>query len=184
MTIRRLDAADAVAYRALMLDAYAAHPDAFTATVDERGPLPLDWWVARLSHELVLGAWDDDRLVGAAGLGVETRPRTRHKATLYGMVVAATHARRGIGTRLVDALLDRASDLPPLRIVQLTVTDGNDAARSLYERCGFAAFGVEPFAVASGDGFAAKVHLWIDLASRTKRARAEAADVATASTHA
>ncbi|MBS0426345.1 MAG: GNAT family N-acetyltransferase, partial [Proteobacteria bacterium] len=47
MPVRRLAPADAPAYRALMLDAYARHPEAFTSTVAEREPLPLAWWEAR-----------------------------------------------------------------------------------------------------------------------------------------
>ena len=47
-----------------------------------------------------------------------------------------------------------------VRVVQLTVTDTNEAARRLYERCGFAAFGTEPLALRFGDGFAGKVHMW------------------------
>ncbi len=169
VALSRLSADDAPAYRRLMLDGYGRHPDAFTATVDERAALPLDWWIARIERDIVIGARDGDRLVGAAGLERATRPKTRHKATLFGMVVEPAHSGRGIGRRLVDALLDEACRQPRLRVVQLTVTDGNAAARSLYERCGFTAFGIEPFAVASGSGYASKVHLWIDLAVRDAR---------------
>jgi len=45
-------------------------------------------------------------------------------------------------------------------VVQLTVSDVNAAARALYEGCGFTAFGVEPMAVALGDGYVDKVHMW------------------------
>jgi hypothetical protein len=36
----------------------------------------------------------------------------------------------------------------------------------LYERCGFAAFGVEPMAMALGPAWHAKVHMWCDVAVR------------------
>jgi hypothetical protein len=48
MPIRRLVPDDAQAYRALMLEAYERHPDAFTSTATERAALPLSWWEARL----------------------------------------------------------------------------------------------------------------------------------------
>ena len=101
VVIGRLVVDDAAAYRRLMLDGYRMHPDAFTATVDERGGLPLAWWEARIADEFVVGAWDDGALVGVAGLVGESRPKTRHKATLFGMYVGAAHAGRGIGRRLV-----------------------------------------------------------------------------------
>ncbi|KEZ64645.1 GNAT family acetyltransferase, partial [Pseudomonas syringae pv. syringae FF5] len=50
-----------------------------------------------------------------------------------------------------------------LRVVQLTVTQGNTEAVGLYERMGFVTFGLEPLAVAVGNGFVAKVHMWKDL---------------------
>ncbi|MET3494814.1 GNAT family N-acetyltransferase [Variovorax boronicumulans] len=167
--VRRLTAADAAAYRALMLNAYATHPSAFTTTVAEREDLPLSWWAQRLGAEsdapsVVYGAFDDSgALVGAAGLSFGGRERERHKATLFGMSVIASARRAGFGRRLVLALLDHARAHGGLRLVQLTVTEGNSAAQTLYERCGFRVFGVEPQAVALDDVFFAKVHMWCDL---------------------
>jgi ribosomal protein S18 acetylase RimI-like enzyme len=171
MEIRRLALSDAAPYRALMLDGYAAHPEAFVASVAERGPLPLAWWESRIDTECVFGAWTGDRLVGVAGFVGETRPKTRHKATLYGMYVDVGFTRRGIGERLVVTILDQATMQQPLRIMQLTVTDGNRPAQALYERCGFVAFGVEPYAITTDNGYVAKVHMWLDLATRAKAQR-------------
>jgi RimJ/RimL family protein N-acetyltransferase len=40
------------------------------------------------------------------------------------------------------------------------VSQGNQAAQALYQRCGFVAFGLEPFAVRVHNGYVAKVHMW------------------------
>ena len=167
--VRRLTTADAAAYRALMLEAYATHPSAFTTTVDERAGLPLRWWEERLGADtgeasVVYGAFDEaGMLVGAAGLSCETRQRARHKATLFGMTVATSARRAGFGRRLVLAVLAHARSLERLRLVQLTVTEGNSTAQVLYERCGFQVFGVEPLAIAVDGALLAKVHMWCDL---------------------
>lgn len=167
-TVRRLVPADAPVYRALMQGAYARHPDAFTSSAAERAALPLSWWQARLdpspdAKEVVLGAFDHDRLAGAAGLRFETREKARHKAQLFGMVVLPERRSAGLGGALVRAALDEARAREGVRLVQLTVTDGNLPAQRLYERFGFVAFGLEPLAVAVGDGHVAKVHMWCDL---------------------
>ncbi len=151
-------------YRDLMLEGYARHPDAFTSSAAERAALPLSWWEARLdpdpeSKELVYGAIVDGRLAGAAGLSFEPREKARHKAHLFGMYVPERARNRGVGSLLVRGLLDAARARPGVRIVQLTVTDGNRAARSLYERNGFVAFGTEPFAMALDGGYVGKVHM-------------------------
>lgn len=166
MNVERLRPVHASAYRALMLEAYARDPDAFTASVDEREPLPLSWWEARVSEdpyarELVVGGFEGARLVGVAGLSFELRPKLRHKATLFGMYVHTSARKRGLGRGLVHAALDSARDRRGIRVVQLTVTEGNRPAQALYEDCGFVAFGVEPLAVESGSGYAGKVHMWI-----------------------
>ena len=180
MDIRRLAARDAEPYRALMLDGYAKHPDAFTASVEERGPLPLAWWTNRIEREFVVGAWQASRLVGVAGLVAEARPRTRHKASLYGMYVDAAFSRRGLGERLVRTVLDEAAARGGLRVVQLTLTEGNRAAQALYERCGFAVFGVEPYAIATQTGHLSKVHMWIDLAALARTIGARASETSDA----
>lgn len=165
MPARRLLPADAAQYRALMLEGYGLHPDAFTSSVEERAALPLSWWEARLaggpaSLELVFGATHDARLAGAAGLSFEPREKARHKAHLFGMYVAPAFRQHGFGRELVEATIATARAREGVQLIQLTVTEGNAAARGLYERCGFVPFGVEPMAVRVGDSYVSKVHMW------------------------
>jgi GNAT superfamily N-acetyltransferase len=168
MSIQRLCPSHAESYRALMLAAYAAHPDAFTSSVAERSALPLSWWESRLSEdtapgEIVFGASDGSSLIGVAGLTFETREKIRHKATLFGMYVLPAFRSQGLGRKLVATALDYARRRKGIRVVQLTVTQGNCSAEALYAHCGFTPFGVEPLAVAVGTDFVAKVHMGCDL---------------------
>ena len=146
-----------------MLEAYTDAPTAFTSTRAERAPLPMDWWESRLERDTVFGAFESDRLVGVAGLRLERRERTSHKALLFGMYVAPSARGLGLGRALVDAALAHARALPEIRVVQLTVTKSNGPALRLYEACGFVRFGSEPFAVRFGDGFVTKAHMWCDV---------------------
>ena len=153
-----------------MLDAYERHPDAFTSSAQERAALPLAWWQQRLSEDaaagdVVLGAFEAGALAGTVGLSFETRVKARHKSTLFGMYVADAFRHRGLGRALVEAALDAARARIGVVLMQLTVTDTNAGARRLYELCGFVPFGVEPLAVAVGDHFVAKVHMWRELAN-------------------
>lgn len=168
MKIERLTPSAAPAYRALMLQAYAAHPDAFTSSVTERAALPMSWWEARLStdplaHELVLAAVDGEDLAGVVGLSFDTREKARHKVTLLGMYVAQRYRQQGLARQLMLAALAQVRQRDGVRMVQLTVTYGNRVAQALYEACGFTCFGIEPQAVAVGDRFVAKVHMSCDL---------------------
>ena len=162
MWIERLDASHALDYRALMLEAFDLHPQAFTSSVRERAAMPLGWWESRLTSklDLVLGAFEDGRLAGIVGLAFEPREKARHKVTLFGMYVTPGVRQRGLGYELVQAALAEAQHHGGLRLIQLTVTAGNDAAFNLYRRCGFVQFGLEPMAVRVGEDYFDKIHMW------------------------
>jgi ribosomal protein S18 acetylase RimI-like enzyme len=162
--IRRLTSEHAADYRALMLQAYALHPDAFASSVTEREILPLSWWEDRLTGEpdppqVVLGLFEGGALGGVAGLAFHAREKERHKAALFGMYMASRCRGRGLGGRLLDAAMACARARKGLRLVQLTVTQGNAGALALYEKAGFRTFGIEPDAVAVGGRFLGKVHM-------------------------
>ena len=163
--IRPLDADDAQVYRALMLEAYDTYPQAFTSSVAERAAMPLSWWEKRLDSPLdrLLGAFEGDQLAGIVGLAFEPREKARHKVTLFGMYVTQAYQQRGLGRQLVEAALVEARRHPRLKLIQLTVTAGNDAALALYQRCGFIQYGLEPLAVRVGDEYFDKIHLWREL---------------------
>lgn len=170
--VRRLTPADAAAHRALMLQAYTDDSTSFTSSAAEREVLPLSWWAARMAEgedalERVFGAFVEGQLAGAAGLSMQSRPKLRHKALLFGMYVRPEHRGRGLGRALVEAVLAEARRAPQLQIVQLTVTQGNTAAETLYRRCGFEPWGVEPMGTFDNGRFHGKVHMACPLARST-----------------
>jgi ribosomal protein S18 acetylase RimI-like enzyme len=108
----------------------------------------------------VLAVIHDETIMGVVGLAFNQREKARHKVSLFGMYVPDAYQHRGLGRQLVNVALTCASLRPQARLIQLTVSEHNRAAVRLYEQGGFVAFGVEPLAVATGDGFISKVHMW------------------------
>jgi putative acetyltransferase len=78
-------------------------------------------------------------IVGTASLD-RLHGRRQHAGTL-GMGVHDAHVGRGIGTRLLRAVLDTADNWLDLRRIELTVFVDNAPAIALYERHGFAVEG-------------------------------------------
>lgn len=167
--IRPLAPADAAAYCALRLDMLAQHPEAFTSDADEEALRPLAWTELRLvcapdkPHDLWLGAFDAEALVGCVGLSGRYRAKERHNATVVGMMVHPRVRGQGLGQRLLAALLERARAIPTLAQLDLSVTQGNDSAQRLYEAAGFTVFGVHPAAIQVDGRYFAKVLMHLPL---------------------
>ncbi len=86
-------------------------------------------------------------VAGLAGLSVG-KGRLRHSGYIF-LFVAREYQGQGIGTKLMQALLDLADNWLLLRRVELTVVVGNDRAKRLYERCGFVVEGRRKMSVIS-----------------------------------
>ena len=147
--VRPLGPPDAAAFRALRLRGFREHPEAFTTSYEEESLKPLPVSEARLSQtgrEKFWGAFTQDGkgdLVGMVGLDRDPRRHCQHKGMVIAMYVASEWAGRGLGRALLGAVLQDAKAAGLERLV-LTVTRGNQAAEHLYQRTGFASFGVEP----------------------------------------
>ncbi|MFN9731763.1 MAG: GNAT family N-acetyltransferase [Pseudomonadota bacterium] len=158
--VRRLHAADAAAWRALMLLALQREPDAFTSDAAESAALPVAWWERRTADEVVLGAFEGGELAGMVALQPQARLRVRHKATVSGLYVRERSRGGGLGARLLAATIDVARARDGLRVLQLQASAHNGGALRLYGSRGFVVFGTEPLAVRHSEGFVTKLHLW------------------------
>lgn len=160
-----LTADHAPRYRALMLEAYAQAADAFTSTPEERAREPMAWWAQRLASPLSqsFGAFLGDALVGTVALEYAARDKTRHSAHVIGMYVQPAARGRQAGAALMQAAVAAARARGGVRVMRLTVTEGNAAAVRLYESVGFRAWGVEPWAIATPSGLQGKVHMALAL---------------------
>ncbi|HEX7338999.1 MAG TPA: GNAT family N-acetyltransferase [Rhodanobacteraceae bacterium] len=92
----------------------------------------------RSASAVVLTAWLDERLAGAA---VVFFRRGSHTARLYSLATAAAARGRGVGRALLDAVLAQARRRGCDRL-QLEVRTDNAPAIALYEHTGFDRFGM------------------------------------------
>jgi RimJ/RimL family protein N-acetyltransferase len=130
--VRRSTAADVPALRAC-LDS-VARERRFLSMLEAP---PLDEVAAFAAHPDVvqLVAVEADRVVGWADVRRVRGAGVAHRGSL-GMGLLASHRGRGIGGRLLAAVLDQSRSLGVTR-VELQVFRSNRAALHLYERHGF-----------------------------------------------
>ena len=146
---------DAAALMRLARDTYRAafghslSPGDLTAHL--RGHLSLSHVARFIRDDTVLIAEEEGCLAGFAHFGRAVLPGSDVDADreLYRLYVRREHQNRGIGRRLMKAVLDHP-DLRGAPRVWLDVWEHNHGARRFYERYGFVVEGKVSFAVASG----------------------------------
>ena len=142
MEIRRVTNSEWEAMRDVRLRALADSPDAFGTTHAEALERPDEWWRERTTlsaesdEQAMVLAWDGDRAVGLAGVFA-----AEDGWLVISMWVDPRVRGRGVGRSLLDAVVAWAREHAD-RPIRLSVTDGNDATRRLYERYGFRDTGV------------------------------------------
>jgi ribosomal protein S18 acetylase RimI-like enzyme len=156
MEIRLLSSDDANEWQRLRLEALHCDPEAFSASLEEYQSLSLEEVKRRLwsdSDTFVVGAFDEDRLVGMAGFYRHRSPKTNHKGHVWGVYVARGVRGKGIGRRMMRMLLDRGAAIGGIEQIMISVTTTQAVAISLYRSLGFESFGCEPRALKVGDRY-------------------------------
>lgn len=133
-TIERLCAGDGGRLRAIRLRALQDAPDAFSTTLDEAASRSPESWDQQLDELATFVATVSGCDVGL----VRGAPHDRFSDTGYliSMWVAPEARRRGVGSALVDAVVDWART-QGLRRLLLDVAETNGPATALYTRKGF-----------------------------------------------
>ena len=153
LDIRELTGDDAADFRHLRLRALKEHPDAFGSSYEAESAAPIEAAAERLrlnaesQDSFTLGAYRGDTLVGMVGFYQETREKTRHRGTIWGMYVPTEEQGKGTGRALLARALELARALPGLEQVELQVVSRNRRARGLYGSFGFERYGTEPRAL-------------------------------------
>ncbi len=132
VSIDRLAGDDWQALRELRLAALAESPHAFWAKLSDESRYGRAEWMSFLEAVCWFVARREGRGIGLAGL---LEPE-HADPELIGMWVAPAERGRGTGGRLTRAVLDDAR-VRGATSVGLWVTEGNDSARTLYQRLGF-----------------------------------------------
>lgn len=142
--VRLLLPADASAYRRVRLCALEELPPAFGSLPEDEPDLAQT--AARLAandDRYFFGAFQGEQLVGIVRLSRYEAVNEKHRAYLGGLFVLPAFRGTGCGKALVRAALVRASALPGIRRINLSVVSRQEAAIRLYQSFGFEWCGTE-----------------------------------------
>jgi ribosomal protein S18 acetylase RimI-like enzyme len=169
MNIRILTEADAGTYWALRLRALREDPKAFASAYEEAVTRPLGSVVQRFREEppspdnFIMGAFEDNHLIGTIGFWREQGSKNRHKGVIWGVYVAPEVRGRGIARALLQQVIAYAQTSPGLEQILLAVATTQVAARCLYRSLGFEVYGVQPRALKLGEQYVDEELMMIDL---------------------
>ena len=100
----------------------------------------LEKWQSRLEKlpegHYNLVAEQEGEVIGEISFWAYQRPRTKHAGS-FGMAVKTAYQGKGVGTKLLSAVIDLADNWLNLRRIQITVYTDNEAAIGLYKKHGF-----------------------------------------------
>jgi len=129
------------------------------ASVSFLPPLPLDvaqsYWL-KIANEVEAGerfliaAMDQGVIAGSVQLALALQPNGAHRAEVQKLLVLSAYRRRGIATKLLDAVEQAAREAR--RSLLVLDTEQGSGAEQLYEKYGYCRAGIIPNYAIGGDG--------------------------------
>lgn len=166
IVIRQANAADAVRFRELRLEALKSSPIAFSADYQKNSNHPQKYWEDLLTpppdESAMFVAEHDSSLIGMTGVMRSNSLKTRHSVWIWGVYVTAEWRALHIAEELIASCLEWAR-ARKVALAKLGVAVVNEPAIRCYERCGFKTYGTEPRAVLVDGRYYDEYLMFIDL---------------------
>ncbi len=146
MIVRALTAADALAFRAIRLEALRLHPDAYGSTLAQWEKLPQSAYVRRIEDGVLFGLFTDKGLEGLLAYDRETGENALHRAGIHAVYIRKKLRGQGGLELLLRAAVERARADGVVQL-ELAVAETNSRAHDAYARNGFVRYAVTPRAM-------------------------------------
>ncbi len=143
MLIRKLTKDDLEGFREIREEMCREHPEAFGQTPEEVRNMAadklLEWLLVSdtFPEKFVLGAFDDDRLLGTAAFRREDTAKERHRGWVWSVYVRPEGRGQSLARQLMDKIIEESRKMEGLEMLTLTVALSQTNARTLYTSLGF-----------------------------------------------
>ncbi len=158
LKIRQLTPQDAKVFKEFRLMALQDSPEAFGSTYESYKKVKLLQVKKGLKNTVALAAFQDNKMVGTAGLSLFYFAKAAHKADINMTFVSKEVRGQGVGKKLMEAVFKKARQLK-LEQLNLAVVADNKVAIRLYQSAGFVKFGIEKRALKDGKKYFDECHM-------------------------
>lgn len=152
MKINRLTADDFLIYKQIRLESLLQDHNAFGSTYEYDSIQADDYWKNALNSYHIFAIFDGDKVIGCAGLDIDSMERFKHNSKLWGVYISKAYRGKGMASILIDAIIKYAREKNILQIY-LSCMQANADAVEFYKRIGFEICGIMPKAVKIGDQY-------------------------------
>ena len=154
MLIREITPQEVTEFKDFFRQGLIKRPDCFRISSADLAPLPFP--TRNAPDSFTLGAFDEeDNWMGTVSFQREgrERERLRHQGLLFFMYVSEKSEGKGVGSQLIDALVQRVKDQTAIEQITLTVVGTNFRAKNLYLLRGFETYGYQKRAIKWNDTY-------------------------------
>ncbi len=159
-SIQKLSLDDMSEYKELRLRGLKEHPDAFGETFEHFQNQSVEQLkdrhanrLATMGNEILVALSTRGELIGTVGLACNIGDKNKHIAELWGMYVIPEARGQQVGEKLIQELINHASNFAHIEQIKLGVVVTNTSAVKLYEKMGFVTYGTEPRAIKVDDNY-------------------------------
>jgi RimJ/RimL family protein N-acetyltransferase len=156
VTVRNATVQDNQKMHALGMEVFRSS-DYLIATPEEFSAISIDQQLARIKRyqenesDIWLVAESHLEIIGMIDFQGGKSKKIKHKGS-FGMAVSPSWQNKGIGHILLSTLIEWVRMHPDLEVINLTVSEKNEAAAVLYKKLGFQITGREPYGLKLKDG--------------------------------
>jgi L-amino acid N-acyltransferase YncA len=136
ITLRRITPEEAAIFRHLRLQALQMHPRAYAQSFDEECTQPPQAFAQFLRGNVVMGAYDNDLLVGYTILTPFRQAKVAHKGTVWGAYVRPKYRDMQLAQRMRLRLFEIGRSMG-MRYCQSSIMASNEAALHVHMAVGY-----------------------------------------------
>ncbi|MFW5703979.1 MAG: N-acetyltransferase family protein [Patescibacteria group bacterium] len=146
-------------YRDIWLEALKEMPEVFFADYEEQSKQPDEVWKERLNAALkeddiiVIFAIAEGKPIGFLGAYIDTNPKFRHIAVIWGAFVRYNFRHRGISKAMMDAFMKKINSRPEITKIKTYSVTNERLAVSIFKNYGFELIAIAKNEIKLGDEY-------------------------------